>query len=357
MSELVRRVGLNLNFAFALTIILIVLYYLPSLEIESDFYRFVYEQLNFNSGHFEFFKFFLYLFSISLGYVLVIKISLGEFFIKRNFRNLLALLAFSLIIFFFSGNTVLKGLHDYEGFCDSNGLKSFTSHKKDGGIGNFIFRFMTDARRIYSLKFLENFLNVYTYLDLNSNNLCIFPGFLEVIFLNYNLFILPFFFGLNFFSIIESFQTFKYMRMNWYMTKYWERKHWVIYYILIGFFIFNILFHFANYARDSIFKFGFFLILICLISGYITLRYIRNKKVFLDLNSPTLIMLVIIFVNINCIYELILFGICNGLMVGAFVQRDSCDIFKQVDLQNYNSFNSEPNHVELERKDEEVLDK
>jgi len=357
MSESVRRVVLNMNFACALAMILIILYFLPSIEIDSEFFNSVYEQINFNSRHFEFFKFLFYIFSVFLGYILASKISQGDFTLKRNLKNLLIILAFSLIIFFSSGNTVLKGLHDFEGFCDSNSLKLFTDHKNDGAIGYFLFRLMTDARRIYSLKFLENFLNLYTYFDLNSNNPCVFPGFLEVFFLNYNLFILPFFFGLNFFSIAESYQTLKYMRTNWHMTKYWDRKHWIIYCILIGFFILNIIFHFANYARDSVLKFGFFLILICLISCYITLRFVRNSKLFLDLTSPTLIMLVIVFLNINCIYELVLFGFCNGLMVAAFARRNSCDIFKQIDLQSYDSFNSVPNHAELERKDEENLDK
>ena len=345
--------------------ILIPIYLIPSINIDSNSYNKMYQQINFNTHHFEFYKLVFYLISVSLGFIVINQLKTGVLIFNRFFfgfgsalKDFLITLLYSLIIYFFSGNTVLPGYHNYEGFCDERGLSVLNDHKKDGDIGNFIFVIMTDFRRLYTFKFLENIFNFYSYVDSNLNNMCIFPGFFETYIINFSLFLIPFTIGLNFYAIVENFQTIKYLRINWNIRKNWERKHWVIYTCLIIFFVLNIVFHFVNFARDSLWKFVFFLILFSFIVGYITFRYVLAKKTkFLHITNPTLIMLVLLFVNINCVYDIILFAFLTGLMTSESVIHGVGHIFKDRDLENYSNCEFVPNQMEMEKREIENLDK
>lgn len=363
-DNLIRRLGINMDFIFAFSFISMILYFTPEIYSESETFNSIYKQINFNSHHLEFYKLLIYILSVSLGFIFINQLTTGVEIVKRflfgfgsAFSDFFITLGYSLIIYVFSANTVLAGNFDYKGFCDERGISLIESHKKDGQFGNFIYLLMTDFKRLYSFKFLENFFNFYPFYESNANNICILPGFFEVTLLNYFFYFLPFIIGLNFTAIVDNIQAIKYLKMNWNKRKNWERKHWVIIYGLITFFVLNVVFHFVNYARDSLWKFLLFLILFISITVYLTYRYLHNKSTKqLDLTNPTLIMLVLIFVNIHCVYDLILFGFLSGLMSSSAGKNGIRDIFKDIDLENYKTCNFVPNHVEIEKKEVEHLD-
>jgi hypothetical protein len=365
-NEFLRRIELSINFHIVFVIIMIAFYFTPEILADSDSFNTMYKQINFNSYHFEFYKLIIYVFSISLGFILINQFTTGVEITKRysfGFGGALSdffiTLGYSLIIFFISGNTVLSGSYDYEGFCDERGLSLIQSHKKDGHIGNFIYIIMSDVKRLYSFKFLENFLNINPFVESNKNNLCVMPGFFEISLLNLVFYFYPLLIGLNFTAITDNIQCIKYLKMNWNKKKNWERKHWFIIYGLITFLVLNVVFHFVNFARDSWWKFFIFSLLFLFIGGYILYRYfISHKKTKeLDFTNPTLIMFVIIFVNLRCVYDLILLGFLSGLLASSAGRNGIRDIFKERDLDNYKTCNFVPTHVEIEKKEFEDLDK
>jgi hypothetical protein len=105
---------------------------LPEVIAESEFYKRLYSQKNYNSSHFDFSKFFIFLTTLFFGYVLTINKN-NMRYIEDNkksfFKNLSIFILLCVFFYFSSGITVLLGKYDYEGFCDSKGNEILNLHK------------------------------------------------------------------------------------------------------------------------------------------------------------------------------------------------------------------------------------
>ena len=107
---------------------------LPEVIAESEFYKRLYSQKNFNSRHFDFSKFFIFMTTLFFGYVLTINKNNMSFINdnkKSYFKNLSIFILLCVFFYFSSGLTVLLGKYDYEGFCDSKGNEILNLHKSN----------------------------------------------------------------------------------------------------------------------------------------------------------------------------------------------------------------------------------
>jgi hypothetical protein len=336
-NEFIIILSTNIHYLFSFAIILIILELFPSYNIGTQIYNNIYYQINFSTFHFDFSKFFLYIFSIVLGFTLVNKLYRNKIFqgLNDNFRDIIIVSSYSFVIYFISAESILIGKYDYEGFCSTEGKAIIESHKKDGVFGNSIYTVMVDFQRIYSFKFIQNFLNISDYKTLNSNN-CVYPGFVERFLKNYFLFIFPFFIGLNYSSITERVEFFRKqffcLEWNWNNKTIWPFKQWVYLSFFLFFITLNIIFHFLNYCRDSYGRFLFFIVFSVIILG--SIFYYNNKVKLtkkLELNTVVVIMIILPFINIHCVYDLILFGVLNGILVEAICKEGIVNIWKKLD--------------------------
>jgi len=118
-------------------------------EVKTDvnsFYNSIYLQKNFNSFHIDFSKLILFLLSVNITYSIYIKeiikndfntieVQEQENYLSkqkgRNFKKLLFFNLFGVFAFFFSGNSVLIGEFDYEGFCNTKDKNIINLHKSN----------------------------------------------------------------------------------------------------------------------------------------------------------------------------------------------------------------------------------
>lgn len=317
----------------------------PSISNFSKFYNYAYKQQNLDTHYLEFTKFLSYLFAIIVGFAIKshsdgFKNERGNLFKGKDkgYKDILILFGYSIFVFFIAGNSVLAGQYDYDGFCNENGRKIIALHKRDGNIGYAIFKSMRDIKRIYSLKFLQNFLNFYSYSDLypgdsNKTNgktnlttdTCIYPGFIERITLNFSFFFLPFLFGIHLKYIISTLPSLANIEINLWQTKKWNKMTYIILSCVLFFILVNLVFYIYNYARDSVVKFIIFLTVLIILTSIMifnTLKMINHKKSNSQLMSVSFLLMVLIpFVNIHCVYSLILFGLLNGVLVGEISEK------------------------------------
>lgn len=174
---------------------------------------------------------------------------------------------------------------------------------------------MIDVERFYSSKIVENFFNFQNFEEINNNANCIYPGWLERIIVNYFFFIIPFFIGVNFTHFNNT--AIKNFDLNpQRMKENYTPMMWLLLIALSIFILLNLAYHFYNYAVISLIKFGVYIIILFGIIATIAYgTYLNRQKKVLHIHHFNLMSLLLIFVNVHCIYDLILFGLLNGIMV------------------------------------------
>jgi len=138
-NEVKRIIISNLIFAFICFFILIILESIfPVIKIPFKIYKKIYTLSNFSTSYLDLSKFFSYLLFLILGFAFVNIITLKKK--RRNplsgshgFSDILNLIFFGFIIFFTSGNFLLLGKYDFDGFCE----KDFFNTKHSNNFMNF----------------------------------------------------------------------------------------------------------------------------------------------------------------------------------------------------------------------------
>jgi len=122
-SELSRVMKSNLAFALiAFPLLIIIEYIFPALKIPFKFYNKVYSLLNFSTAHLDLSKLFSYILFLIFGFSFINIVNLKN---KREnpligpngYSDTKKVIYFGFIIFFLSGNFLLLGKYDFEGFC------------------------------------------------------------------------------------------------------------------------------------------------------------------------------------------------------------------------------------------------
>lgn len=134
-NDIVFFISLNIKYILYFFFVIILVDFLPSLEVHNSLYNTFYSQENFNTRHLEISKLFVYLLTIIVGYGICSHTNFRKerknVFLdgKGRYRDVCYLVLFSFFIFFTSANSVLVGFSDYEGFCDEEGNFIINLHK------------------------------------------------------------------------------------------------------------------------------------------------------------------------------------------------------------------------------------
>lgn len=176
---------------------------------------------------------------------------------------------------------------------------------------------------------MTNFLNEENFSEKKTQKCCIFPSVVERTLTNFLFYVLPFFIGLNFTHIPEVFPSIKYLDLNWYRIRRYTKRLWALFCIFVLFVIFSFVFHFINYYEISKWKFIFYVSLLFSIVISIALyTYCKRDRITLHLHHSSLMIILIPFINLHCIFDMLELGVFTGVMVEGACRWGISNIFE-----------------------------
>ncbi len=121
----------NIHYFLFFILTLIVCDFIPAIKINSTFYNMMYDQKNFNTSHLDLGKLIVITATLFIGYgIMHYKEFRRNYYSRSGLRDLLYMSIYGVLLYFASGNSVLPGEKDYEGFC--NGKSEFIFNKNLG---------------------------------------------------------------------------------------------------------------------------------------------------------------------------------------------------------------------------------
>jgi len=326
-------ISLSLPLLWLLTILQI------NIKIPLKIYKEIYSLRNFSTFHLSFNKLITLITFLILGFCFVNKINLKN---KRQnpiigvngYKDIKKVILFGFIIFFASGNFLLLGKYDYEGFCLENNnsnnnkiantfaakniLMNSLGKNNSNNINKKHFKFLrknTYQITIGLYSFAEK-LSTYFNPDLYFKNFkpqCNYPILWEIIFFNYFFFVIPFIIGLNF-TYLDNIKELQKFTLSCKDMKNWGCHLWTLFLILIAFLISVLVILFKNLLEYSIKRFMFYLFVIVFFFGFCYYKTKKTGRKF-HLHHYALGVIVCCFLGIHNDFFTIVLAVFSGVMV------------------------------------------
>jgi hypothetical protein len=319
-----------ISVCLSLPLMWIISYVQMNIFIPFKFYNLIYSLNNFSTFHLSLNKLITLVTFLILGFCFVNIVNLNN---KRQnplignngYKDIKRVLLFSVIIFFGSGNFLLLGKYDFEGFCDknisNNGLSN-TFAEKDLYFNTLIQKneLVVSNEHTYEISIglysfaekLSKYFNSNLYFK-NFIQECNYPVLWETILNNYFFFILPFILGLNF-TYLDYIKELQLFTLSCDDMKKWGCHLWTLFFLLIAFLSTLLIILTKTLLENSIKRFLFYLLMIIFFVGiciYITKK--TGKK--FHLHHYALGLIVCCFLGIHNDLFTIVMGIFSGVMV------------------------------------------
>lgn len=334
---------------------------LPSIKIPLRIYNKIYSLLNFSTSHFDLAKLFSYLVLLAMGFAFVNIVNLKNYrkkpFIGNNgYSDIKKSVVLGFIIFLVSGNFLILGRYDYEGFCKANkdiqntfdapavyfeklnqkeNQFSFTqnsgiqadNYNQDHNENKHITNNKAHKLGIFKKLIYNISIGVYSFsrhlgwilrLDFifeSYRGQCEYPVFFEIVLNNYFFIVLPFIIGLNF-TYLDDLPALRDFNLTWHDMKNWGWLLWTLFILLCIFILSTMSFLFYCLSQNSFQRLGVYAGFLIALFIYIYVRSQKEKpKKTFHLHHYALMFLLSLLLGIHNEYFTILLGIFSGIMI------------------------------------------
>ena len=316
--------------ALAFPLITALEYLIPAFKISFKLYNVIYSLNNFSTIHLDFSKLFVYIFFLISGFAFINIVNLQKspknpFISPNGYSDFKKSILIGILLFFISGNFLLLGKYDFEGFCPegteiqniSYDTETFYSKIKKhfSKISNFEKITHSISLGLYAFcKDLSTWFNPSFYF-IEFTPVCKFPVFFERVFKNFFFFAIPFIISLNF-TYVEEFPGLRDFNLSWEYMKFWSWKLWGLFFIMCGFILFTVSFLFLSFLKNSLIRLSFYASLLLVIGLYVIIRSKREAPVkHFHLHHYMLMIVFCLFLGIHSDFCLIIFGVFSAIMI------------------------------------------